>query len=459
MDQKKLRQLIENNEDKLMERALEYAMEYGYTPYTSTLKEAWRLSVSGISSAFFHALDQFGAIPPVDPNTAYKKNTMTDFGVDQAKKHRSRGIPSVMFVGLMKYYRRSYLDIVSQSGLPQQEAAEAEESLNRFFDHVELALVNTWVNRTETETLGDLQETTRNAVNEKNKYLTIFESISDPIILFDHENNIMDINHSAADEFLGVGMPGMKYYSNLDTDRLKSWLVPEIAAFHASGLEEADAQKKFRAHDGVRTYHMKLKKMLDVSEKYAGTVMIFNDITEQLHIEQELNEQYKKLEYYAYTDPMTGVSNRRTGIFRLERELGKLKQGNAPLSVAFLDIDGLKAVNDTYGHDAGDKLIEQIVSVVRSSVGRTVTISRMGGDEFLLIFPRSAEWEVKQTMYDISQRLVQLDETNQKPYRHEFSCGIVQVPLVSNIDAKDIIKMADREMYRDKIARRGTRNY
>ena len=171
-------------------------------------------------------------------------------------------------------------------------------------------------------------------------------------------------------------------------------------------------------------------------------------------IENELKEQYSKLEYYAYTDPMTGVRNRRTGLLLLDAELEEMKNGKGPLTVVFLDIDGLKAVNDTYGHDEGDRLIEFIVSLIKASVSESVSISRLGGDEFLLIFPNCEQNEAESVMQGITQHLMKYDRRKVKPYRHQFSYGCFQVPRLGRIDANEVLRIVDKEMYLDKSRKR-----
>ena len=454
MENQKLIRLITDSEDTLMDSILQYAIKHDYAQYTSTLAEAWRMSISGLSLAFIDAIKKTGEIPPVDPHITYTKNDVTAFAIHEAKMHRDRGIPSVMFIGLMKYYRQAYLDLIAKSGWSKEEKTAADENINRFFDHTELALIRIWVDRTETETLADLQATTRNVINEKNKYLTVFESISDPIILFDRDNHITDINHCAAEQFLDVRIPGMKYYSNLDTERLREWLNSDVKHFVFLGQDEMIIEKSYGTKSGRRTYQIKLKKMLDVSEKFAWTVVICHDITERLMIENELKEQYSKLEYYAYTDPMTGVRNRRTGLLLLDAELEEMKNGKGPLTVVFLDIDGLKAVNDTYGHDEGDRLIEFIVSLIKASVSESVSISRLGGDEFLLIFPNCEQNEAESVMREITQHIMKYDRRKVKPYRHQFSYGCFQVPRLGRIDANEVLRIVDKEMYLDKSRKR-----
>ena len=95
----------------------------------------------------------------------------------------------------------------------------------------------------------------------------------------------------------------------------------------------------------------------------------------------------QKLAMTAKTDPLTGLYNRRAGLEILEEVYTRSRKTGTPLTVGFADIDGLKAINDTYGHGAGDAMIRSVAEVLKKHVGKEGTVCRLGGDEFVLILP------------------------------------------------------------------------
>jgi diguanylate cyclase (GGDEF)-like protein len=454
MEMEKLKEIILDSEEILMEKVLKYAKEYNYVKYTSTLKEAWRISIAGLSEALIKVIEKSGTIPEMGPDEDYTKNEVTEFGIIEAQKHRSRGITLGMYLGLMKYYHQAYIDLINESNFSPIEKEYFSQYIKRFFDHVELGFAVEWAGSSEKQRLEELQEANREMTNEKNKYLTIFESIYDPVILVDRENNIENINYKAAEVFLNVIIPGMKYYSNINTDKEFHWLGEELAKFIELNINEVLQEKTIETKTGQKTFLIKFKKMLDISEKYTGTVIIFNDITERKRIERELKIQHEKLEFYAFTDPMTGVSNRRTGLMILDKELAKVNREGAPLSICFMDLDGLKAVNDTYGHMEGDLLINYIVSSIKSSVREVDTVSRMGGDEFLIIFPGCCEADAEEVVKRICDKLEDYNRTGEKPFKYDFSYGLVEITLDNKLSANDAIKAADERMYKNKLSKK-----
>ena len=104
--------LIASHEDWLMYRILEYAKDRGYTKYTSTLAEAWRVSICGLSEPLMNAIKYHCSSLELEPEANYSDDPIASFGIIEAQRHRSRGITLSLFLGLIKYYRQSYLDLL-----------------------------------------------------------------------------------------------------------------------------------------------------------------------------------------------------------------------------------------------------------------------------------------------------------------------------------------------------------
>jgi diguanylate cyclase (GGDEF)-like protein len=151
---------------------------------------------------------------------------------------------------------------------------------------------------------------------------------------------------------------------------------------------------------------------------------------------------------------MTGVSNRRTGFIILEKELDLVSKRGMHLSVCFIDVDGLKKVNDTFGHEEGDCLINLITSNIKSSVREIDVVSRMGGDEFLIVFPGCHESDVEKVIKRINDKLEGYDKKGLKPYKHSFSYGILEITTDSKLSANDVVKEADEKMYQNKMLKK-----
>ena len=266
-----LSELIARREDWLVNRTIHYAKLHGYTPFTSTLTEAWRTAICGMSAPLIAALAEYSEPPQLTAAADYADDSITAFGIQVARRHRSRGITLGLFLGLMKYYRQSYLDLLDLGELPEADLPRYREFINRFYDRVEIGFCSEWASQNESALVHDVAEQNRALTNEKNKYLTIFESLKDPVVLLDSDGAIDNANRAAAELFGGSAVPGAGYYS---ADRLA--LLDDVLP----KLVDNDGEHVLETTLGPRCFEVKSQPMLDVSEKFAGTVLIFNDVSD-----------------------------------------------------------------------------------------------------------------------------------------------------------------------------------
>ncbi len=177
---KGLAELVTSHENWLMQRVLHYATERDYTKYTSTLSEAWRTSISGLSAVLLQGLQAYEDLPEFSPDEDFAKDPIASFGILEARRHRSRGVPLGMFLSLMKYYRQSYVDLVLESGLDRDAEEQYRRYVDRFFDRVELGFTVEWVEHSQSHLLDELQAANRVMTNEKNRYLTSIRKLGQP---------------------------------------------------------------------------------------------------------------------------------------------------------------------------------------------------------------------------------------------------------------------------------------
>jgi diguanylate cyclase (GGDEF)-like protein len=151
-----------------------------------------------------------------------------------------------------------------------------------------------------------------------------------------------------------------------------------------------------------------------------------------------------KLREEAAFDELTGTLRRAAGMAALEREISRARRMRAPLSVVFIDLDGLKQANDRRGHKAGDELIRGLASLLKSGLRGQDLVTRYGGDEFVCVLPDTPADAARAKLSSIQA------EADQNGIR--FSTGAAQ--LERSDDLVSFLARADREMYEAK-ARRG----
>lgn len=167
---------------------------------------------------------------------------------------------------------------------------------------------------------------------------------------------------------------------------------------------------------------------------------------------ERAEEKYKELAFY---DPITGLSNRRYFDRELSRSLINPSEVKKSLAVLFLDIDGFKQVNDTFGHEVGDHLLKEIGNRLIDSVGNQGTVSRFAGDEFIIFFPNTDQILVLKYAERIIKEVNQPFAINENQIFTSTSIGIAFSPE-NGTEANTLIKHADIAMYKAKLKGKNT---
>ena len=305
---KMLSALVSGSEDRIIRILHGYTLGRGYAKYVSTLEEAWRMSVRALSANMVMACKNFDGPPELGPDEDYLNDPIAQFGILEAQRHRERGISIDMFLGLLKYYRQSYLDLVIDAGFDRECEEKCRRFVDRFYDRIEIGLCKEWVDTDQAKLLAELQASNRHVTNEKNKYLTIFESSSQPVILLNDDLTVENLNLAAVEMLQGASIPGASYYcsqrdrilENADDDEAGASLgakpveklLPELArnlGIFAGGTMNAHVVEKRLELGGVqRDFEVRMSRMLDISRKFSGLLVTLTDITERKRAEAML---------------------------------------------------------------------------------------------------------------------------------------------------------------------------
>lgn len=446
---KELIELIKTGSEFLTKRVVEYAKLHNYTKYTATLEENWQASIDGLSKTLLDALEEHGAIPELNVDEDYSSDKIGFFGVKEAQLHRSRGVTLTMFLGLMKDYRQSYMDLIRGASLDNETEFKYLVFVCKFFDRVEMAFCTEWTGYTKEVLIKELQDTNRVITNEKSKYLTIFESIPSPVIILDSNSIIDNMNKAAMDFLQEIGQEGISVNrKNKSLTELIPWISDESRAFIKAFIEGGDMEatiEKDLELPGIEPRHLvvRFQRMLDYSDKFKGMVIIFTDFTDKKQIEN-------RLRFISYHDELTGLYNRAY----FQEEMSRLDSGRYdPAAIIVCDVDGLKMVNDTLGHQAGDRLIVITAAILMQSVRENDVVARVGGDEFAIALPSVSTDGLEGICERITTAVAKHNQEN--PLRPiSFSLGAAWGnTLNGSID--EIYRNADNEMYRNKEAARG----
>jgi len=271
---------------------------------------------------------------------------------------------------------------------------------------------------------------------------SVFENTGEGIMVTDTEFRVVSINKAFrtitgyGDEILG------RSPKTLVSDRHSDEFYREIRnSLHEFGLWQGDLWQR-RADGDEYLVRMQISVVLS-DGRTANYVAVFSDITKHKEAEDRIT-------YMAHHDFLTGLPNRVLLEDRMSQLVARASRGGEGFAVVFLDLDKFKLVNDALGHDIGDKLLKEVAARLSVSVRATDTVSRQGGDEFVLLLTGL------QDVQDLSQVATKIGAKLSEPYElegHQLmitpSIGISVFPADGNTPA-ELIREADAAMYHAK---------
>ena len=163
--------------------------------------------------------------------------------------------------------------------------------------------------------------------------------------------------------------------------------------------------------------------------------------------------EMERLKTLAATDPLTGLANRRAIMEALRRDLARASRSGSSLSLLMLDIDGFKAIDDTFGHAEGDEVLRLCARCARGATRNGDLVGRIGGDELVVLLPETDSARARA----IGERIRADVAAASKQRPVGLSVGVATSSLSASAYA--LIAAADRAMYQDKAARRVGRDY
>ena len=176
---------------------------------------------------------------------------------------------------------------------------------------------------------------------------------------------------------------------------------------------------------------------------------VFEDMTYELRItNRRLEAAREELLQAAITDPLTGCHNRRFLLEVMERELQRHARFDLPLSLLFIDIDRFKAINDTLGHEAGDRVLQYVSRFLKRHIREADYILRWGGDEFLVLITCGGT-EAARKATGLKASFDAAPEAVELPPGLGLSVGWAEVPSGTE-DLLPLVRQADERMYADK---------
>ena len=268
------------------------------------------------------------------------------------------------------------------------------------------------------------------------KYRQLFEMESDALFLIDNRTGeIYDANFAAVSLY-GYSRDELLRMKNTDLsaepDETRNASVRAISA--------NTVQIPLRYHrkkDGT-VFPVEIMATSLVWKGISVHIPAIRDITDKI-------EKRQRIEYLSFHDQLTGLYNRRF----YEEELKRLSTDrNLPLTLVIADVNGLKLTNDAFGHAAGDNLLRKLASILKEVCRQDDIVARIGGDEFILLLPRTDAAEAERIIHRISQAILR---QKKELVILSASFGWATQTAVGR-EMQDVFKEAEDNMYRNKLS-------
>ncbi|MGM0517908.1 MAG: PAS domain S-box protein [Pseudomonadota bacterium] len=279
---------------------------------------------------------------------------------------------------------------------------------------------------------------------------SVFVHARESIMITDLEGRIIDVNAAFSEmtgwrreEIIGRTPAFLRSGKQSDVFYRRLWQRLETEGFWSGEIWNR------RRSGELFAQRTTISRVLDGEGRATNYISLGSDVT-------DIKSYQKDLEHQASHDALTGLPNRILMADRLRRAMAETRRKGGLLAVAFLDLDGFKAVNDRHGHDMGDKLLIEVSKDFAAQLREVDTLARISGDEFVIVL---SALENEQTAEPIIARLIET-AARRRVIRGEIiqvtaSVGYTFYPQDERVDDEDLLKQADTAMYQ---AKEGGRN-
>ncbi|WP_051241399.1 EAL domain-containing protein [Azohydromonas australica] len=276
---------------------------------------------------------------------------------------------------------------------------------------------------------------------------SVFATAREGIVITDARYRIVDVNEAftritgyAREEVLGREPMSFKaerhepaFFQAMGSDlRLRGFWEGEVWNRHKSGRDQAQM--------------MTISAVRDGQQAVSHYVMLFSDIT-------VAKENERLLRQFAHFDALTGLPNRVLLADRLGQAMAAAVRSQRSLALAYVDLDGFKAINDLHGHEAGDHVLLAVAERMKECLRGSDTIARLGGDEFVAVLTDLPDQPaVLPVVQRLLRRIAEPVGLAGAELHVSGSIGVTFFPQPTKIDADQLLRQADQAMYQAKLA-------
>jgi diguanylate cyclase (GGDEF)-like protein/PAS domain S-box-containing protein len=286
------------------------------------------------------------------------------------------------------------------------------------------------------------QNRTENAMREsEEKYRSLVESTEDSIYVVDRNYKYVFMNKKhlsrmgfSGDEYIGSA------YSEFHLPYETNWFIEKANSVFSTG---ESVQHEYKSLKDSKYFILTLSPVKKSDGTIIAVTVVSKDITERKRMEEKLKD-------LSLTDELTGIYNRRGFFTLVEHQLKLSKRQKRGIFMLYADLDHLKEINDTFGHQEGDLALIETANILKNNFRESDIIARIGGDEFVII-PVGTNGDNIEAITSRLQKAVEIHNSkSNRGYKLSISAGIVYYNPQNPCSIDELLLHGDNAMYEQK---------
>jgi len=306
----------------------------------------------------------------------------------------------------------------------------------------------------------DVREAAAELAESEERYRMLVENVSDLVVIHGPEGELRYVSPSV--ESLLGRTPGeahaLSAFSLLHPEDVAS-VRYSLQKFQSGEMQTGVVTCRLRRRDSeYRWFEFRVTRVNGEDGALRHYQSAGRDVTVRRQLEQRLAVQAEELRNLSLRDGLTGLYNRR-GFLELSAQVVRVAERQKHhLAVLFVDLDGLKTINDELGHGFGDRAIGEAAELLRSTCRATDLVARLGGDEFVVLASNLDGDSVDILKGRLDRALAEVNGRAGREYQLSFSLGVASFDPAAPVTIESLLVEADTRMYQAKAGRKPTRS-
>ena len=309
-----------------------------------------------------------------------------------------------------------------------------------------------------------LRGQSRALARQSTLFAAILENMGDGVLALDVQKRFLVVNAALRRIFgdlelgRGVSTEWVRAHKPIDSEGAHIEMAQRGPVTRAlSGEVLDDFQFSLLPPDATaerRWVSATCRPVRDEEGEIVAAVGIMRDVTRERQERALLVHQAEELRKQSLVDELTGLYNRRGFLLLAEQHARTAQRTERPFAILFADVNGLKVINDTLGHDAGDDAIRRMATILKTTLRDSDVVARLGGDEYVALVDGAEEPGIAQLVERLLGEIEADESRERRPFKLSASMGVAYQKPGGRRSIDDLLAEADRRMYQQKGARR-----